>query len=203
MSASRFSAGELLGFGWEKAKERVIYFLGIFILITAANFLVIFLEHLAGNINGGTFFTDALSCFIDLVFGAGLIKVALTIYDNKHPSLMTFISSFDIFLNYAVGFILYSLIIVFGIILLVIPGVIWSIQFQFFGHFIVDKHLGPVEALKESARITQGIKMPLFGFGVLLGLTNLLGAIVFGIGLLFSVPTTIIAHAALYKKLSA
>jgi len=59
------------------------------------------------------------------------------------------------------GLILYTLITLVGTILLIIPGIIWGIKFQFFGYFIVDKGLEPIEALKRSAAITKGVRWSL------------------------------------------
>ncbi len=202
MRANNFSAGEILRFGWMKTKKFFVFFFGIFVLIFSLNFLIAFFENTFSSSNESLFLADTLSCFADLVVGLGLIKIALDICDEKIPDIRSFFSNFDVFLNYAVGFILFSLLVAFGILLLVIPGIICFLKFQFFGHFVVDKRLSPIDALKESARITSGVKIELIGFGILVCLINFLGVSALGIGLIASIPTTIIAHAALYRKLA-
>ena len=67
-------------------------------------------------------------------------------------------SYFPLFFKYLSGSILYELIIVGGMILLIIPDIIWRIKFQFFSCFIVDKGVGPIEALKRSSVITKDAK---------------------------------------------
>ena len=86
---------------------------------------------------------------------------------------------------------------------MIIPGIIWAIKFQFYDYLIIDKKLGPIEALKKSAVITKGAKGNLFVFGLLLGGINLLGAICLLIGLFAAIPTTLVAKAFVYRKLLA
>ena len=71
--------------------------------------------------------------------------------------------------------ILYGLIVLAGMILLVIPGIIWAVKLQYFSYFIIDKKLAPIEALKESSRITTGIKWDVFAFCSVLIVINLIG----------------------------
>ena len=85
--------------------------------------------------------------------------------------------------------------------MLIIPGIIWGIKFQFFSYFIVDKGLGPIEALKRSSTITKGAKWDLFLFGLLVWLINLLGALCLLVGLFATIPTTGVAMAFVYHKL--
>ncbi len=90
-----------------------------------------------------------------------------------------------------------------GLILLIIPGIIWAIQFCFYDYLIVDRGFGPVDALKKSSEITKGVKLDLFVFGMLLGIINLLGFICLVVGLFVTIPTTMVAMAFVYRKLLA
>jgi len=69
--------------------------------------------------------------------------------------------------------------------------------------FIVDRNMGPVQALKASAHATTSAKWHLFLFGILLGLINLAGALCFFIGLFATIPTSLVAYAHTYRQLSA
>ena len=53
---------------------------------------------------------------------------------------------------------LYNVLGAIGLILLIIPGIIVSLMFLFFAHVIVDREVGPIEALKVSKIITDGAK---------------------------------------------
>ncbi len=96
---------------------------------------------------------------------------------------------------------MYAVIVIFGAILLVIPGIMWAVKYQFFGYFILDQKSEPKEALKQSARITDGARWKVFGFIIVLSLLNIIGAMLFGIGLLITVPVTILSSAFVYQTL--
>jgi uncharacterized membrane protein len=99
--------------------------------------------------------------------------------------------------------ILYGLIVLAGIILLIVPGIVWAVKFSLCFYFVIDKGLGPVQALKASSRTTIGVKWPLFGFGLLCGLINLLGLLCLVVGVFVTYPTVLIAHALVYRQLLA
>ncbi len=56
--------------------------------------------------------------------------------------------------------------------LLVIPGIILSLQFGFYGLVIVDKKVGVMEALRLSSRITAGAKWKLLLMGLCIGIIS-------------------------------
>ena len=112
-------------------------------------------------------------------------------------------SCFPLFFKFLFSYILYSLIVCGGYVLLIIPGIIWGIKFWFFDYFVIDKWLGPVEALKKSYGITTGVKWNLFVFFLAVIGINLLGALCLLIGLFVTIPTTMVATAFVYRKLLA
>ena len=138
---------------------------------------------------------------LELIIGMGWIKIALKFCDNEKGKFADLFSCYPLFFKYLFGSILYGLIVLVGIILLIIPGIIWGIKFQFFSYFIIDKGCGPIEALKRSSVITRGAKWNLFLFGLLLVVINLLGAFCLLIGLFATIPTTMVASAFVYRKL--
>lgn len=140
--------------------------------------------------------------FLGFVVQMGLIKVCLKFCDGIKGQLDDLLSSFELLATFIASSILYFLIILGGLILLIVPGIIWAIKFSLYGYFIVDKKLGPVQALKASAEATAGAKRDLFLFGLLLLLINLAGALFFLIGLFATIPVSMIAYAYVYRKLS-
>ena len=136
-----------------------------------------------------------------IIASMGLIKLALSYCDSKKGEFSYLFSNYRLFFKYFFGSILYALIVIGGLILFIIPGIIWAIMFQFFPYFVVDKGLGPIEALKKSAAITSGAKWTLFLFCILACLINLLGALCLMVGLFVTIPVTLVAYAAVYRKL--
>ncbi len=58
-----------------------------------------------------------------------------------------------------------------------------------------------MEAFRESARMTDGQKGQLFLFGLVIALFNLAGALCLLVGLLFTIPASMMAMAYVYRKL--
>jgi uncharacterized membrane protein len=99
--------------------------------------------------------------------------------------------------------ILYALIFIAGLILLIVPGIIWAVKFGLWPCFVVDKGLGPIQALKASSRTTRGVKWDLFGFGVICVIFTLAGLLCLIVGVFATYPTIIVAHALVYRQLAA
>ncbi len=137
------------------------------------------------------------------IISIGLIKIALRFCDNEKARFRDLFSHYRLFFNYLLGLVLYGLIVFVGTLWLIVPGIIWGIQFSFFDYFIVDKKVGPIEALKRSSAITRGAKWNLFIFFLMLIGINLLGATCLLLGLFITIPITMIAWAFVYRRLLA
>ena len=101
------------------------------------------------------------------------------------------------------AYVLTVLAIAVGFLLLIVPGFIVSMGLAFVAYIVVDRGLGPIEAMKESWRVTKGHKWQLFLlFLALIGI-NLLGVAALVVGLLVSVPITMLAAAHAYRTLTS
>jgi uncharacterized membrane protein len=72
---------------------------------------------------------------------------------------------------------------------------------QYTTYLIVDKNLGPIEAIKKSWSVTRGNTWNLFFFGILLGLINILGMVCLLVGLFITIPLGMLATTFVYRKL--
>jgi len=94
-------------------------------------------------------------------------------------------SSYPLVINYIIASILYGLMVIVGLIFLIVPGIYLAIKHQFYTYLIVDKGMGPIEAIKESGRITKGALWNLLGFVIIVTLLGAGGWIV-GLGLMMA-----------------
>lgn len=204
MTAEKFSISEAIHFGWNTMKSNLGFFIGLLILVFLFSSLssIIAAKATEANIFLGIIFYIA-DFSLSIIISIGLVKIALRFCDNEKGRFADIFSQYPLFPQYLVGSILYGLIVFAGTILLIIPGIIWGIQFCFYDYFIVDKGLGPIEALKRSSAITRGVKWDLFVFFLILSGINLLGALCLLIGLFVTIPTTMVALAFVYRKLMA
>jgi hypothetical protein len=104
--------------------------------------------------------------------------------------------------RFIVGTLLYGLIVAVGMVLLVVPGIIWALRYSMYGHYMVTQGAGPVEALQMSAAATDGHKGELFGLKLASMGVIVLGALCLGVGLVWAIPTVEIAWSAVFLELS-
>ena len=93
----------------------------------------------------------------------------------------------------ALAAIISALGIIGGLLLLIIPAIILAIGWSMVSVVIVDKNLGPMDAIKASLRLTNGHKLSLFVFFFLAGLLNFGGMLLCGVG--FFVTNAIVTGA--------
>lgn len=140
---------------------------------------------------------------LSLVMSLGAKRITLDIARGKLPRLSDLFSQTNLFWKFLLASIIYGVAVIIGFILLIVPGLYLSLKYGLYAYIIVDRpELSATDALKESARLTDGIKWKLVGFSfVLLGI-NLLGLLALGIGLLYTIPVSIMAYTALYCSLA-
>lgn len=113
----------------------------------------------------------------------------------------------DVTFKKFIYFIFAELLMVFsiigGLILLIIPGIVFAVRLIFVKFIAVDQNLLPMDALRESKRITKGVRWKLFWFIILMLLLNILGFICLIVGVFYTAPLTALSFGILYKKLSA
>ncbi len=76
-----------------------------------------------------------------------------------------------------------------------------GLGFLFYAYALVDREVGPIDALKESWNLTSESRLSLLVFLIVLGLLNLLGLLLLGVGLLATIPISMIAFAHVYRAL--
>jgi uncharacterized membrane protein len=203
MNPSRFSIDEAIGFGWGVAKRNVVFFLLVIIVSAVAS----------GILQSGQDATKASAPFISLLFALaglfvsqvlaiGFTRITLKFVDGAKPELADLFSGYPLFIKFLLASLLYGLVVAAGLILLIVPGIIWAVRYSQFGYLVVDRGLGPTESLRQSAEITRGARWQLFLLFLILIGVILLGALALGIGLIWAVPTAMVASAYVYRKLA-
>lgn len=76
------------------------------------------------------------------------------------------------------------------------------IRLQFYKFLVVEnENMGVLEAFKQSMAITRGNFWKIVAFMIILVAINVLGKLALGIGLLITVPISLLANTILYKEL--
>ncbi|MBI5456712.1 DUF975 family protein [Candidatus Kaiserbacteria bacterium] len=199
-----FSVGEAIRFGWELFKKRPWLVIGAFVL---TGMLSVSIQFTFGPEEGAPVNIPAmvligiLSVVVGTLAEIGMITFSLRAHDAIDTVGIRDIWNPKLFLPYVFGRILVGIVVIVGLILLIVPGVILSFGFMFTSYLIVDKGLGPVAAMKESWRITKGHKWQLALLGLAFAGLNILGLLALVVGLLVTIPVTLLAAVHVYRTL--
>jgi uncharacterized membrane protein len=121
---------------------------------------------------------------------------------NEEFDVKDTFSTFDKYLNVVMANLLVSAIIGIGIMLLVAPGVIFACRLAFVRYLVMDKKMEPVDAVKESWRMTRGHANTIFFMGLLALAIIIAGLICFGVGVIPAYMWVRCAFASMYFAVS-
>ncbi len=195
-----FSMGEAINFGFQKT---IKYFWTFFLIVLTIMILEWPLQYRLREEHNVAIIIILylLTIVIGTIINLGTINIAVKLSKNEDITYGDLFTKARLFWKYLFASIIYSIIVLLGLILFIIPGIIWSIKYQFFGYFIVEEDINPIESLRASAKITEGLKFYLFIFMIFIIILNVVGVILLGVGLFITIPITIGAYGFLYRTL--
>jgi hypothetical protein len=82
--------------------------------------------------------------------------------------------------------ILYGLLVIVGFILLIIPGIYFSIKYVLYKYVIVDQDLGIFDSFSEAGSLAKGNWWKLFLLSIITGLLSISGILLLGVGVIFT-----------------
>ncbi|MFQ5512472.1 MAG: hypothetical protein ACE5EO_11560 [Candidatus Krumholzibacteriia bacterium] len=196
--------GESLRFGWETFRANAFFLVGVFVAISAVNGI---LEYIAerdtvANPLAEFLFTIAVVA-VKFLLEIGVIVIALKFVDGKRPEFGDLFNRVHLLLNYTGAALLYFLMIIVGLVFFVFPGIYLAVRFYFFGYFVVDRGATPIDALKMSSDLTEGIRMELFTFGLLVLMLLIAGLCAFLVGVFVALPVTSLAMGFVFRYLQS
>jgi uncharacterized membrane protein len=223
----QFSVTSAIRFGWDTFWKRPWFFVLAVLLIFVANVAVEVVGRASDALFAGPaedlgFVASLVQLALSTLVGMGVTAFALAAHDNPdtvelsalwHPYpfwkyfLLTILIALIVLAGVALVFALIAMLglesgLAIGITLVLVLGAIVSLLLIFAGYLVIDRDLGPIAAMKESARMTRGNLWGLFGLLVLLALINLLGVLAFIVGVLISAPVSLLALTRAYRDLS-
>ena len=86
-------------------------------------------------------------------------------------------------------------------IVMIVPAIYLSIRLQFYEYFLIDEECGVIESINKSANISKGHILELFILGAVLSLIILVSIIPMGLGLIISIPLSMVSISYVYLKL--
>jgi len=157
------------------------------------------------NLNSG----HLIGIILLSIYKGFMINFGLKIYDqqkNNNLSLSDFLNlDFDI-LSYLIARLRFLFTAIAGIVLFIVPGLVWIPRYYFSHYFIIDRKSAVGESFAASSLLTTGVKPKLWLFMIIKGLfyglfTNLapLSAII--LYLVVYVPISILSKISIYRQL--
>jgi hypothetical protein len=195
-----FVPSEELRFGWQKT----IANLRSWLWVGAAGAFLALLENAVSRPAGAVAMRPLLIlCIQALQVGVTLatFRFALRLADDRpfgefDPKVLL-AGYFPFLLTEA----LFGLVVAAGMILLIVPGLVWAVTYGFAPLLCAAERYDPVESLRESRRLTVGHRRELFVFGLFCLGVNILGALALGIGLFVTIPMSVVAMARVLQRL--
>lgn len=229
---TKIDAGEVISTSWEIFKSQMGIVIGgfiLFVLITfAASILMNLIESalFGGAMGAGpggfplgrpggvrrqpnpgillvaVLFSTVLSMLVNSFFQAGWSLFMLKVAKGSNPEVGNLFGGGPYYLRMLGNSLLFVLMLYIGLLLCIIPGIIIALMFWPFQYVIVDDTSPHQSALSRAKDLTEGN----WGAVILLVLAsiafNLLGLLACGIGLLFTIPLTVLMFAVAYCRMA-
>ena len=200
---------EALTFGWEEVSRRVGFFAVTSFIFMFLPLLITMPIDIVATLMKGlssqllTVFSSLTYSILFIFFIAGFWTILLKTLREERPSFRDFLDKWKYVPRLVGGYILYFLAVLVGLILFIIPGIILSVRLCFFDLLIIDKGMGPVEALKKSYAMTKGYGWKIFLLvSVVAPILFVLGVLALLVGILVTIPIVYLAKVFFYGKLS-
>jgi uncharacterized membrane protein len=165
-----------------------------------AMLLLIFIIYAA--ISGASAIPLVGTVFIVIPLEYGYAYVFLRTVRKEKFDVEHVFSGFQNYWNSVKAGVLVLLIIFGGLILLIVPGIVFACKLAFVPYLVVDRKMAATEAIKESWRMTGGQAMKVFGIGLLGFLLAIAGLICFLVGVIVAEMWIESAMASLYFAVS-
>jgi len=140
---------------------------------------------------------------VQMFVSMGLIAWSLRASENVEGAHLAHLWAPQRYFKFLATSIVVTIIELIGFALLVVPGIIASVLLLFAPYIVMDRNLGPVEAIQRSFAVTKRHFWSVLLFLVAALAVNIGGALLFGIGLFVTIPVSVIAIAHAYRTLSS
>lgn len=176
--------------GWSDFKRRPWYLLGL-TLVTIILFLLVVGQSATAAALSYILYGGFLALFIKHAAGETVVLDDLFDFVDKRWIYFAFLG------------VVKTALISLGLLLLIVPGVYLAIRWMFADILVVEKGLRPMEALKASSELTEGVRWKLFLYTLVALVLVLVGTLVFGIGAIVAAIVCQFAVIAMYRQLEA
>ncbi|MFD4354254.1 hypothetical protein ACFWPX_16995 [Nocardia sp. NPDC058518] len=204
------SVGDAIGYGWTKFKDNALVWIGMVVIAFLIQALISFLFGLGntgdtdsdGGVSFGFGLLQILGTIVSTVIGylisAAFVRGALHETDGNKPGFGSFFKFTNVGAVIVAG-LLVGLATGIGLLLCIIPGLVVAFFTWWTMQFVIDRDQDGVTAIKSSFSAISSNAGTLLLLALALFGINIVGALLCGLGLLVTVPLTIIASTYAYR----
>jgi uncharacterized membrane protein len=196
-----FTIAEAVTYSWNACWRNFGSIIAVSAIVFVGNALVLLID--AANPSAAMSLAfSVLAGLIELLLVFGLVRAALDLVDGRRPTLGEVFRP-DGAGPFLVASVVYLVGVYFGLVVFVVPGVIFGVIFEFYAFVVADHPTVPAfTALRRSAQLTRGVRLRLLGLAAVLVFLNLAGLFFCFVGLVVTYAVTALALAYTYRVLS-
>ena len=216
MTKHHFSLQEVFMFGWSKTVQHAWFIVLVFII--------------ASIISSAVKFVPFVNVIVSIFIGISVASISILMSRNHgftFSDLYTPVLSQKRVLKFIVLTVLYMFLIaiclvplsivvaaslvsnkaiaIFGLLLstlTLIPGIYLGVRMKFFPYVVIENENASIlDLIKMTYKLSAHHFLPIFLFLIAATLLNILGVMFFFVGILVTIPVTVLASAHMYNKL--
>ena len=189
-------------FAWEAFKARPWFYIsacGIAIGVSIVPLVAAIVEFVRQHIGAGCALYG-VALLLSMVPSVGLQKIFLKTVDGETPTYQDLYLHARLIPSLLATWFLWMLMVL-PCCILVIPGYYVMVRYYFALLVVIDKEVGPMEALRRASELSDGVRWLLLAFILVAGFLGAAGEIVFLVGMLVTMPIAMLAMAHVYRQL--
>ncbi len=202
------SVGAAISYGWAKFKDNAVPWIAVVLLSAVVSWFVSFAFSgftFTYDYNGGaavlSLVGSIVSFIVSVLFKAALTRGSLDELDGRKPDIAAFFNLKNLSAVFIIAIIV-GIATMIGFILLIIPGLIVMFLTWYALPFALDHNQDAITAIKSSYELTSKHFGSLFLLALACVGLNIVGAILCLVGLLVTIPITLIASTYAYRVLT-
>ena len=207
---ARIEFGETLSRTWAVFTDKWLPVLGAVALIAFINIVASFtmqgiIAGIAGAVQdaavagGIAFLVQVLYQIMAIWLGIGLQLFTLGVVRGEEARFGLLFAGGPYLLSVILVSLLIGLVVILGLILFIIPGIIFALMLAQAQLLIIDRKMGVIDAMSTSRDVMAGNKMTVFAIGIVAGFVGLLFVLITcGLGYLAVGPYMMILSIVIY-----
>lgn len=204
MDSNLPSIRKAFDFAWITLKKQSGLFTAI-LLTFCASWVILEVIVVAGQRFGLLLWVIAHLSFLVIFAGMeiGFIRICLAMHAGEQIHYSDIFRELHLGFNFLFVQLVYFVMILAGFVLLIVPGAYLAAKYALYAFYFADGYSNVKQSFQQSAVTSQGSWPFLLWFSLLSLLLNFLGASLLGVGLIITIPLSLLMKTSIYCQLRA